>query len=135
MAAARAERIVSGRRRGFAPNPYTTGVATRGFLLILLALPLLASDSAAALGTQLRELTLDPGACYRVRDLDVLREDANIHLTDGFLIFAKPIAGRRIAAVFSGNEAGDDAEILLRPPNRSERSALAASFLRISLTV
>ncbi|MBL0157052.1 MAG: hypothetical protein IPP47_08120 [Bryobacterales bacterium] len=102
-------------------------MATRGLLLILLTLPLIAADSAAALGSQLRQLALDPEACFRVRDLEIPREDANIHLTDGFLIFAKPVEGRRIAAVFSGNEAGDDAEILLRPPNRSERAALSAS--------
>lgn len=102
-------------------------MATRGLLPFLLAVPLFAADSAASLGTQLRQLSLDSEACYRVRDLDVPREDALIHLTDGYLIFAKPVAGRRIAAVFSGNEAGDDAEIMLRPPNRSERSALAAA--------
>ncbi len=102
-------------------------MATRGFLLLLLALPLLAADTAASLGTQLRQLTLDPDACYRVRDLAVPHEDASIHLTDGYLIFAKPIAGRRIAAVFSGNESGDDAELLLRPPTRSERASLAAA--------
>ncbi len=109
------------------PKPYTRGVVIRGFLLILLTLPLFAAGTAAALGAQLRELTLDPEACYRVRDLAVVREDANIQLTDGFLIFAKPVAGRRIAAVFSGNQAGDGAELLLRPPNRSERAALAAA--------
>lgn len=110
-----------------AQNPYTRGVVTRGFLLFLVALPLLAAETAASLGAQLRQITLDPDTCFRVRDLALTREDASIHLTDGFLIFAKPVAGRRVAAVFSGNQSGDDAELLLRPPNRSERSALAAA--------
>ena len=73
-------------------------------------------------------MSLDPQACFKVRDLLIEREDARVFLTDGHLIFGKPIAGKRVVAVYSGNETGDDAEILLRPPDRGERTALAAAI-------
>ncbi len=84
---------------------------------------------AEQLGAELRQLSLDPESCYRVRDLSIQRGDARIFLTDGWLTFAQPIspAQRRIAAVFVANEAGDDGEILLRPPDRSNRTSLAAA--------
>lgn len=81
--------------------------------------------SAAALAAEIRQGSLDPEACYRVRDLTIEREDARIYLTDGYLIFGRPVAGRRIFAAFQTAEAGDDAEVLLRPPDRSERMSLA----------
>lgn len=79
----------------------------------------------AALAAQIRGAGLDPEECYRIRDLDLTREDARIYLTDGFLVFGKSINGRRISAVFVGEIDGGDAEILLFPPLRSERMSLA----------
>ena len=80
---------------------------------------------AAAIGAQLHQLKLDPDACYRVRDVPLDRPDIRFFFTDGWLIFARPIAGRRIAALYTAHESTDDAEVLVRPSNRSERASLA----------
>jgi Peptidase family M1 domain len=82
--------------------------------------------SGAALAAQLREISLDPQECYRVRDLSFSREDARFFFTDGYLIFAKPLSGAITAAVFSTDVEGGDAEVLLMPPLKSERRSLAA---------
>lgn len=104
-------------------------MALRAIVLILLLAalpcPLPAAGQAAGLGDELRRLSLDPDQCYRVRDLELQREDIRLYLTDGLLIFARPAGGRRVVAVFRTAEAGDDAEVLLRPPDRSERASLA----------
>lgn len=87
-----------------------------------------ASTSASVLATlaaQIKDAGLDADECYRVRDLDFTREDARIYLTDGFLIFGKPVRGRRFSAIFVGEIDGGDAEILMFPPLRSERMSLA----------
>src|SRR5205085_2205278 len=46
--------------------------------------------------------------------------------TDGHLMFSKPVAGKRIAAVFEADVEGGDAEALLLPPDRAERRSLAS---------
>jgi hypothetical protein len=69
---------------------------------------------------------LDPRECYHVRDLQFGREDARIYLTEGYLIFGKEVGGARVSAVFTGDIEGGDAEILVLPPNRSERLSLAS---------
>ncbi|MEO8025203.1 MAG: M1 family aminopeptidase [Bryobacteraceae bacterium] len=84
-----------------------------------------ALESASGLLRELRDSALDPAACFRVRDLQIAREDIKIYLTDGYLLFSKPVAGRRLYAVFSGETDTGDAEILLLPPHRSERESLA----------
>ena len=84
------------------------------------------AQTAAELGVQLRELTLDPDECYRVHDLNLAREDLKFYFTDGYLIFSKPVAGRTVAAVFSAENEGGDAELLVLPPNPGERMSLAA---------
>jgi hypothetical protein len=75
---------------------------------------------------ELSQLSIDPAQTYRVRELEIARGDIKIYLTEGILAFAKPVAGKTIAAVFttSHTDAGD-AEILVLPPTRSERAALA----------
>ncbi|HMC59855.1 MAG TPA: M1 family aminopeptidase, partial [Candidatus Solibacter sp.] len=45
---------------------------------------------------------------------------------DGHLIFSKPVAGRRVAAVFAADVEGGDGEVILMPPDRAERRSLAA---------
>jgi hypothetical protein len=86
-----------------------------------------APDSAAigALPQEIREISLDPASCYRVSDLALGKEDARLYFTHGHLILATPVAGHRIAAVFSGEIEGGDGEILLFPPSRAERQSLA----------
>jgi hypothetical protein len=81
--------------------------------------------TAADLGRAIVTAGLDPSACYRVRDLEISQGDAHFYLTDGYIIFGKPVNGAPVAAVFSAEVEGGDAEVLLLPPNRSERKALA----------
>ena len=93
--------------------------------------PAAAKDSAAAgpsakeLAQQIRAAALDPEQCYRVRDLTLAREDLKLYLTDGYLIFSKPVNGERISAVFTAEVEGGDGEVLLLPPFRGERQSLA----------
>lgn len=100
-----------------------------GWLALLLAAgccaPAMGGGRAGDLAQQIRENTFDPQECYRVRDLRLEKEDISIYLTDGHLIFSKPVAGRRYAAIFTADVEGGDGEVILMPPNRAERSSLA----------
>jgi hypothetical protein len=94
--------------------------------LTSLALTLAAQPpSAAELGRAVLTAGLDSSACYRVRDLEISEEDAQFYLTDGYIIFGKPVNGAPVTAVFSAEVEGGDAEVLMLPPNRSERKSLA----------
>jgi Peptidase family M1 domain len=95
-------------------------------LALLLQLPLTAGPTAAGIARAIRENGFDREECYRVRDLTFVREDLRIYLTEGHLIFSKPVAGRRLAAVFSADVDGGDGEVILLPPDRAERRSLAA---------
>src|SRR5271163_3343363 len=86
---------------------------------------LAAGPSAADLARSIREAGLDPDQCYRVRDLSFQKEDIRVYFTDGYLIFSKPIAGERRAAVFTAEVEGGDGEVMLLPPYRGERQSLA----------
>ena len=76
------------------------------------------------LARAIAEISLDPGECYRVRDLTIVKEDARFYLTDGYLIFGKPVAGARVSAVFTADVEGGDAEVLLMPPVRSASTVI-----------
>src|SRR5437764_4409563 len=95
-------------------------------LALLLRLPAPAAGTAAEIARAIRENSFDRDECYRVRDLTLTREDIRIYFTDGHLIFSKPVAGRRVAAVFSADVEGGDGEVILMPPDRAERRSLAA---------
>ncbi len=71
-------------------------------------------------------MELDPDQTYHVRDLELVRGDVQFFLTDGYLIFSKPVLGAPVAAVFSSLVDGGDGEILLLPPDRDERRTLSA---------
>ena len=86
----------------------------------------LAAGTGADVARGIRENSFDHDECYRVRDFSIVKDDLKIYLTDGHLIFAKPVAGRRIAAVFTADVEGGDGEVILLPPNRAERTSLAA---------
>lgn len=105
--------------------------AFAALLLALAANLTCAQDSAlppaAAIGAELHRLELDPDACYRVRDLSFERPDVRFFFADGWLVFARPVAGHRVAALYRASESSDDAEVMLRPSNRSERASLANS--------
>src|SRR5215469_1204908 len=93
----------------------------------LVCAPCFAQPHAAAdLGKQVLAAGLDPAECYRVRDLDLSEEDIRFYLTDGYLMFGKPVEGAPLTAVFSADTDGGDAEVLLLPPDRSERKTMAA---------
>ena len=98
-------------------------------LLILIAIlfPVHATAGTAAdTARAVRENSFDRDECYRVRDLSFIKEDLRVYLTDGHLIFSKPTAGRRVAAVFTADVEGGDGEVILFPPDRAERRSLAA---------
>ena len=94
-------------------------------LAFLVSLPL-ACETAADIVRAIRENSFDREECYRVRDLTLTKEDIRIYFTDGHLIFSKPVAGRRVAAVFAADVEGGDGEVILMPPDRAERRSLAA---------
>ncbi len=83
--------------------------------------------TAAQTAAALRGVSFDPERTYRVRELQLARGDIKIYLSEGVLSFLTPVGGRNVAAVFTttGVEAGD-AEILVLPPQRSERASLAS---------
>jgi hypothetical protein len=102
-------------------------------VLRVVLLPLLTSlcalgaqPSAAELAREIRNAGLDPGECYRVRDLNYAKQDLRLYFNDGYLVFSKPVAGRRLWAVFSGENEGGDGEVIVLPPHRSERRSLAS---------
>src|ERR1700683_1516898 len=86
----------------------------------------LLAGTAADLARALHENSFDRNECYRVRDISIVKEDLKIYLTDGHLIFSKPLAGRRVAAAFTADVDGGDGEVILMPPSRAERSSLAS---------
>jgi len=104
---------------------YTTAMRRLAALALLLQLPVFA-ETAAELARAIRENSFDRNECYRVRDLTIEREDIRIYLTDGHLIFAKPVGGHRIAAMFTADTEGGDGEVIVFPPDRAERRSLAA---------
>ena len=90
------------------------------------AAPGSAAHAAADLGKSLVGAGLDPARCYRIRDVILSREDARFYLTDGYIIFGKPVNGAPVSAVFSADTEGGDGEVLMLPPDRSERRSLAS---------
>src|SRR5215472_4298822 len=99
----------------------------RGLFGALLAASLpLSAGPAAELARSIRENSLDSEACYRIRDFTLVKEDIRFYLTDGYLIFSKPVAGRPVAAVFSADVENGSGEVILRPPNFAERRSLAS---------
>jgi len=100
-------------------------VVRSAVLFLLAATRLLDAAAAAELGRELQQVPLDSDACYRVIELNFVREDLKIYLNSGFLIFTKPVAGIRTGAVFVADQEGGDGEVLLMPPVRSERLSLS----------
>ncbi len=96
---------------------------------LLASVPCYAAEqpTAATIAEELAHLSLDPQQTYRVRELQLTRGDIKLYLTEGVLAFAQPIEGHTLAAIFTTgfSEAGD-AEVLLLPPQRSERASLAS---------
>src|SRR5580692_8736334 len=98
-------------------------------LALLLQLPMTAEPAAgraAGLARALRDNAFDRAECYRVRDLSLVKDDIRVYLTEGHLIFSKPVAGHRVAAMFTADTEGGDGEVIVFPPDRAERRSLAA---------
>ncbi len=91
---------------------------------LLVPLACYAAAGSAEVERRLREMELDRTECYRVHDVQINKEDVHLYLTDGYLIFAKPVEGARMAAVFTADVEAGDGEVLLLPPDRSERRSL-----------
>ena len=81
--------------------------------------------TAADLDDEIQHTALDPAECYRVLDWNFNKEDVKVYLGSGYLVFSKPVQGMHLGAVFVANSEGGDADVLLLPPTRSERSSLA----------
>ncbi len=75
--------------------------------------------TSAELYSRIRSVGLDPGRVYHVRDAAIERPNLNVTLEDGTLAFTEDICGRITGAFFVG-----DGDILLQPPNRTERASL-----------
>ena len=86
---------------------------------------LCAGPTAKEFATALAQTTFDTAQCFRVRDITVVREDLRVYLTDGYLLFAKPVQGRHLAAYYFAENEGGDGELLLVPPDAAERTTLA----------
>jgi hypothetical protein len=95
-------------------------------ILLLSAASTWAAETAATLARNVDEAGFDPAVSYRVRNLAFQKEDLKLYLTDGYLLFGKPVEGRPIAVLFSADRPGGDGEIIVLPPSRSERLSLAA---------
>ena len=75
-------------------------------LLLVLTIPvLLVGGQGTDLIKAIREASLDASECYRVRDVSFKRDEAQIFLTDGYLVLGKAVDGRRLTAVFSAEPA------------------------------
>jgi len=95
------------------------------YLLLFGSCAFAALPSAAEMARAIRDAGLDPNECYRVRDLSYQKEDIHVYFNDGYLIFSKPVAGKRRGAVFTGEVEGGDGEVLMLAPTRGERQSLA----------
>ncbi|MCS7025762.1 MAG: M1 family aminopeptidase [Bryobacteraceae bacterium] len=93
---------------------------------LLLCSAALNGATAGELAKLARSSGLDPAACYRVRDLRFARDELKIYFSEGYLVFAKPVQGQRVAAIFSTEVEGGDGEVLLIPPFVRERRSLAS---------
>lgn len=94
-------------------------------ILLAVAPAFCQTQKAADLGRAVIGAGLDPSECYRVREVEFSVDDTQFYLTEGYLIFGKPVNGVPVSAVFSAEVEGGDAEVLLLPPSRSERKSLA----------
>jgi Peptidase family M1 domain len=69
---------------------------------------------------QLNNLSIDPGQIYVLRDAQISRDRVNIYFNRGFIGFLGKVGGETTGAVFFG-----EGEVLLIPPNATEKESLA----------
>ncbi|HEV2697703.1 MAG TPA: hypothetical protein VGU90_06900, partial [Terriglobales bacterium] len=80
----------------------------------------MSSPAAEDLYLKLQKVGLDKSRVYKVRDGAIDRAAIHISLDDGTIAFTADINGRITGAVFTG-----EGEILLTPPDTTERGSLA----------
>ncbi|MGD1093868.1 MAG: M1 family aminopeptidase [Bryobacteraceae bacterium] len=90
-----------------------------------LIVPAVAAPPIAELARSIRQAGLNPDECYRVHDLSFQKEDIRMYLTEGYLIFSKPVSGQTRSALFTAEVEGGDGEVIVLPPYRGERQSLA----------
>jgi len=78
-----------------------------------------APGSLPDLYRQLRTVGLEPAQIYKIREAAIDREDLHFYLNDGVICFTKSVDGHVTGAFFEG-----EGEVLVRPPNQSERASL-----------
>jgi hypothetical protein len=75
---------------------------------------------AESLYLRLRAVGLDKNRVYRIRDITLDRAALHLTFDDGTIAFTEDVDGRVTGAFFEG-----EGEILLTPPDRTERASLA----------
>ncbi len=100
---------------------WTIAVLLTAFSCLLLAeeTPATSVNSVLPLYRALRTVRLDTGRVYKVREAVIDREDLHIFFNDGTLVFTQEVEGKITGLYFEG-----DGEILVRPPNRTEKLSL-----------
>ncbi|MFZ0914161.1 MAG: M1 family aminopeptidase [Candidatus Korobacteraceae bacterium] len=79
----------------------------------------LTSGPVLPLYRALRNVGLDPQRVFQIREAEIDREDIHIWLNDGAIAFTQSVDGKVTGAFFEG-----EGEVLVRPPDRMERSSL-----------
>ncbi len=82
-------------------------------------MPDLHGGPAEALYLQLGSVGLDKSRVYRIRDASIDRAALHITLNDGTIAFTEDVIGRVTGAFFEG-----DGEVLLMPPDQTERASM-----------
>jgi hypothetical protein len=100
-------------------------VGARAILMLLSAAVFAAEPEVPETARAIRQMNLDPALCFRVRDFAIPRQDIKLYLNDGYLIFAQPVQGRHLLAIFSADMEGGDGEVIVLPPTKGERRTLA----------
>lgn len=77
------------------------------------------SASVLPLYKALRTVRLDSSKVFKIRDGAIDRDDLHIFLNDGIVVFTQAVEGHITGMYFDG-----DGEILVRPPNRTEKLSL-----------
>jgi hypothetical protein len=67
----------------------------------------------------LRTVQLDPAKVFKIREATLERDDLHIFLNDGLVIFTREVDGHITGMYFEG-----EGELLVRPPNRTEKESL-----------
>jgi len=76
--------------------------------------------TAETLYQRVSTVGLDPARVYQVREAQITRGSLQISLYDGTIAFTEDVAGHVTGAFFEG-----DGEVLLAPPDQTERASMA----------